>query len=131
MKILSTAFLCCILIAGAAMAAAIDGKWVSERKMDRGGESVTIKQVLDLKANGNKLTGSVAMTFGEREMKTEIGKGKIDGAKFSFETVMTTPNGEFKTTWEGTVEGDVLKGTTKREGGQGGGQARPFEAKRQ
>jgi hypothetical protein len=67
------------------------------------------------------------MAFGDQEPRTiEIKDGKIDGNKFTFNTVMNTPNGEFKMVYEGTVEGDTLKGTSTREGGQ----SRPFEAKR-
>jgi len=50
----------------------------------------------------------------------------IDGNKFAFTTVFSTPNGEYKTLYEGTLEGDTLKGTAGRESGQ----SRPFEAKR-
>jgi hypothetical protein len=56
----------------------------------------------------------------------EIKDGKIDGNKFSFTTTMQTPNGDFKSVYNGTVEGDTIKGTSAREGGQ----ERPFEAKR-
>ncbi len=56
----------------------------------------------------------------------EIQDGKIEGNKFAFSTVFSTPNGEYKTAYEGTVEGDILKGSAGREGGQ----SRPFEAKR-
>jgi hypothetical protein len=115
------------MLAGVALAAAIDGKWVSERKMNRNGEEMTITQTFDLKSDGAKLTGSIAMKMGDNEPRTsEIKDGKIDGNKFSFTVVMTTPNGEMKTAYEGTVEGDTLKGTAAREGGQ----ARPFEAKK-
>jgi hypothetical protein len=127
MKVLTTILVCLFLLAGVAAAASIDGKWVSERKMERNGQSFTITQTFDLKAEGDKLTGTVAFAFGNREPRTiEIKDGKIDGNKFSFATVMSTPNGEFKTVYEGTVEGDTLKGTASREGGQ----SRPFEAKR-
>lgn len=116
------------LLGGIALAAAIDGKWVSERKMERDGQSFTIKQTFDLKSDGAKLTGTVTMAFGDMEPRSmPVGDGKIDGAKFSFSTTMSTPNGEFKTVYNGTVEGDMLKGTAAREGGQ----ERPFEAKRQ
>jgi hypothetical protein len=115
------------LLAGTCPAADIDGKWVSERKMERDGQSFTIKQTFDLKGEGGKLTGAATVVFGDQEpMKTDIKDGKLDGNKFSFATVISTPNGEFKTVYEGTVEGDTLKGTAAREGGQ----SRPFEAKR-
>ncbi|MBI5085941.1 MAG: hypothetical protein HZB13_15255 [Acidobacteria bacterium] len=130
MKTLTTILVCFFLIAGVALAAAIDGKWVSERKMNRGGEEVTIVTTFDLKSDGAKLTGTMSMPgFGGGEPRTiEIKDGKIDGNKFSFKTTMSTPNGDFTSAWEGTVEGDTLKGTSMREGGQG--QPRPFEAKR-
>jgi hypothetical protein len=115
------------LLAGTCFAADIDGKWVSERKMERDGQAFTIKQTLELKAEGSKLTGTVTVVFGDMEpMKSAIRDGKVDGNKFSFVTVASTPNGEFKMVYEGTVEGDTLKGTSTREGGQ----SRPFEAKR-
>ena len=116
-----------LLVAGVvAFAADIDGKWKSERKMERNGETVTITQVFELKADGAKLTGKVNMTgpFGEREMA--ISDGKVDGAKFSFTTTFDGPNGPMVSKYEGTVEGDALKGTATR-----GERTNPFEAKKQ
>jgi hypothetical protein len=128
MKVLTIIFVCFFLLGGIALAASIDGKWVSVRKMERDGQAFTITQTFDLKAEGSRLTGSVSMAFGDQEpRKVELKEGKIDGDKFSFTTVMSTPNGEFKMVYEGTVEGGALKGTSTREGGQ----SRPFEAKRQ
>ena len=69
------------------------------------------------------------VVFREGDLGTEmyiIQEGKIEGNKFSFNTVTPTPNGDVKTAYSGTVEGNMLKGTAEREGGQ----ARPFEAKR-
>jgi len=127
MKYLATIAAGLLLLAGLAAAASIDGTWVSQRTVDRGGESFTITQTFELKAQGNTLTGTVSMAFGDREPRPiEIKEGKIDGNKFSFVTVMSTPNGEFKMTYEGTVEGSTLKGTASREGGE----PRPFEAKK-
>ena len=128
MKTFLTLCSCLMLLAGAALAASIDGKWTSERKMERDGQSFTITQKMDLKADGSKLTGKIATSFGDQESPpAEIKDGKMDGNKFSFTTTMSTPNGDFKMTYSGTVEGDTLKGTAEREGGQ----SRPFEAKRQ
>ncbi len=118
-----------VVAAGLAVAGQIDGKWVYERTMNRGGEEVTVRQTFELKSEGSTLTGKVTMQFGQMEPRTmEIQEGKIEGNKFSFKTVMETPNGTMTSVYEGTVEGDVLKGTSRREGGQG--QGRPFEAKR-
>jgi hypothetical protein len=127
MKTLITMLACVALLAGSALAGDIDGKWTSERKMERDGQSFTIKQMYDLKSDGNKLKGSITVMFGDNEMKADVKDGKIDGNKFSFTATMQTPNGEFKTNYEGTVEGSTIKGTTSREGGQ----SRPFEAKKQ
>jgi hypothetical protein len=127
MRVVIAVFVCSLLLAGVAMAAAIDGKWVSVRKMERDGQAFTITQTFELKADGAKLTGSLTMSFGDMEpRKVDIKDGKIDGGKFSFTVVMSTPNGEFKTVYEGTVAGETLKGTSSREGGQ----SRPFEAQR-
>lgn len=123
MKLLSVA----LLLAASALAGPIDGKWVSERKMERDGQSMTIVQTFDLKADGAKLTGTFAMKFGEMEPPASaIKDGKIEGNKFSFTTVMSTPNGDMKINYTGTVDGDTIKGNAEREGGQ----ARPFEAKK-
>jgi hypothetical protein len=128
MRVLTIMVVYFFLLGATALAASIDGKWVSVRKMERGGESFTITQTFDLKAQGSRLTGSVSMAFGDMEPRTtEIKEGKIEGDKFSFTTVMSTPNGEFKMVYEGTVAGATLKGTSTREGGE----PRPFEAKRQ
>jgi hypothetical protein len=117
-----------LLLAASALAGPIDGKWVSERKMERDGQSFTIVQTFELKAEGDKLTGKFSMKFGEMEPPPgDIKDGKIDGNKFSFTTTMSTPNGDMKMTYNGTVDGAVIKGTAEREGGQ----ARPFEAKKQ
>lgn len=118
-----------VLLAGLAFGAAIDGKFVGERKMNRNGEEMTITMTYDLKSDGAKLTGTVTMAFGQMEPRaSEIKDGKIEGNKFSFKTVMSTPNGEFVTVYEGTVEGDTIKGTSKREGGER--PPMPFEAKK-
>jgi hypothetical protein len=117
-----------LLLAAYALAGPIDGKWVSERKMERDGNSFTVVQTFDLKAEGDKLTGKMAMKFGDVEPPAvEIKDGKLDGSAFSFSMTLSTPNGDMKMNYKGTVEGSTLKGTAEREGGQ----SRPFEAKKQ
>lgn len=117
-----------LLLAGVVFAGPIDGKWVAERKMERDGQSMTIVQTFELKEEGGKVTGKFSMKFGEMEPPaSEIKDGKLEGNKFSFSTTISTPNGDMKTNYSGTVEGAVMKGNAEREGGQ----ARPFEAKKQ
>lgn len=123
MKTLTSIVVCFLLVAGIAFAAGIDGKWMSERKM---GEN-TIKMIFDLKADGGNLTGSVNVDRGQGPVKADITGGKIDGNKFSFKVTMEGRNGKATTAYEGTVDGDSLKGTAAREGAE----PRPFEAKRQ
>jgi len=124
MKTFLSIFAAFLLLAGVAFAASIDGKWVSERTM---GER-TIIQTFELKADGATLTGKITTKMGDMEPReTPIKDGKVDGNKFSFSVTMPgRDGGEMKTAYEGTVEGDALKGTATREGGQ----ARPFEAKK-
>jgi hypothetical protein len=124
------AILCAVALAAAA--AGIDGKWSFESEMGMGkkggGDGVKVKTTLDLKSQGDKLTGSVATAAGRRDMTSEVTDGKLDGNKFSFVTVMRGRKGEQKIFWSGTVEGDELKGTRAREEG---GRGLPFTAKRQ
>ena len=107
----------------AATAAGIDGKWTSESKR---GEN-TIQQTLTLKSDGSALTGTIETSFNGNSRSTDIKNGKVDGSKFSFSTVQRGKQGEMTIIWEGSVSGDEMNGTQKREGGD---QSRPFTAKR-
>lgn len=128
MKRITAVFGMLILLAGLVLAeSAINGKWESERKIDRDGQSFTIIQTFDLKADGPKLTGKATMKFGDMEPREmDIQDGKITGDKVSWTTTMQTPNGDFKMLYTATITGDSLKGEVARDGGD----ARPFEAKR-
>jgi len=111
-----------------ACGAAIDGKWTArfERKDPQKGV-VTVEFLLELKAEGGKLTGSVTRTAGRRSLSTAIENGKIEGDRFSFITVQKSAKGEQKFLWEGVIAGDELKGTRQAEGRRRGA---PFTAKR-
>jgi hypothetical protein len=119
------------LLAVGLFAASIDGKWKVETTMPQGrgkGGGRTFTTILDLKSDGAKLAGTVTIQAPGGDRTTEIQDGKIDGDKFSFTTVQQTRQGEMKVMWEGTLSGDELKGTRKREGG---GRGLEFTAKRQ
>lgn len=60
----------------------------------------------DFKAEGNALTGTMS---GFRGNEVKIENGTVDGDKVSFTTSHSTQRGDFKTKWEGTIEGDQLK----------------------
>jgi hypothetical protein len=127
MKLPTLAVLVCSILAAAA---GIDGKWISEFKMPagkKGGEARGVQVTLNLKADGSRLTGSVTQAMGRRDRTLEIQDGKMEGSRFSFVTVQKTRKGENKLLWQGTVEGDELKGTRTREGGRRG---MPFTARR-
>jgi hypothetical protein len=137
MKTLTILAVCLFLLCGAAMAADITGKYVAEMKFTppNGGEARIIKITFDLKSAGDAITGTVTGGGmrggggGEAPPANPIKEGKLDGNKFTLKVVSQGRNGEVTTVYAGTVEGDVLKGTSMREGGQG--EPRPFEAKKQ
>lgn len=128
-------------MAGLMVAAGVDGKWVAERKFTppNGGDEITVTTTFVLKAEGDKLTGTVTtagMGRGGEPRPVEITEGKIEGNKLVFYTVTTTQRGEMKWKYEATVEGDTLTGKRTREGGEGKGGNRmaalnEFTAKKQ
>jgi hypothetical protein len=86
--------------------AAADGKWTWKQRGGQGGNEVGM--VLELKQDGEKLTGSV-MREGS-DMKSEIKEGSIKGSDVSFVVVRERNGQEFKTTYKGKLEGDTIKG---------------------
>lgn len=120
-----------LLAALVASAASIDGNWTSEMKVrggkKGGGQDRTVHMTFNLKADGNKLTGTVSSGAGKRNRSSEILDGKIEGNQFSFTTVQKSKRGEQRQEWRGTMEGDTLQGTRSRAGGKRG---QSFTAKR-
>ena len=87
------------------------GKWTGEQQGRGGTQPVT----LELKADGNTLTGT--MTNGQNAV--QISEGKIDGSKISFKTTQNRGGNDVQVTWSGEINGDEL--TLTRQGGGGGG----------
>jgi hypothetical protein len=118
-----------LALAWTATAAPIDGKWVFESKMagKKGGEGITVKTTLNLKAEGNTLTGTVVMGGARRDITAQIKEGKIEGNKISFVTETQSRKGSQKLVWTATLSGDTLTGERMREGAKRG---QPFTAKR-
>ena len=125
-SLIATVIVC--VFALTASAAGIDGKWLSERTMERQGKTMTLTTTLELKSSGNALTGTMASVTPRGERSVEIQNGKVDGDNFSFTVVQKGRDGETTVTYEGSVSGDDMTATQKREGSD---QARPFTAKRQ
>ena len=117
-----------------AFAAGIDGKWVSEMPVGSAeGKTYTLTSTFNLKNESGVLTGTITQTSAAAWMKEMNGKpvdisdGKVDGAKFVFKVKTESKQGEKTAVYEGTLEGDELKGTIKY---RGVGITRPFDAKR-
>jgi hypothetical protein len=104
-------------------AADVTGKWTAEVQ-GRGGNTMTV--TMNLKADGNTLTGTVSGRNGD----TDISDGKIDGNNLSFTVVREFNGNQFKQNYKGTLDGDTIHFTVTMEGGQGQGRSRQFDAKR-
>jgi hypothetical protein len=109
------------LLAVAALAADVTGKWTAEAP-GRGGQ--TQQMTINLKADGSTVTGSISGPRGE----TDISDGKIDGDTVSFSVVREFQGNSMKINYTGKVSGDTIQFKMQREGGEG--QAREFTAKR-
>jgi hypothetical protein len=57
-----------------------------------------------------------------------ISDGKVNGNKISFNVVMSMGGNEMKMVYKGTVDGEQIKFTREREGGEG--RKQEFVAKR-
>ncbi|HTS28108.1 MAG TPA: hypothetical protein VMH81_19680 [Bryobacteraceae bacterium] len=100
--ILSSAVLTMALLqfAGPATAADISGKWMGTMQTPDG-QSLEI--TFNFKMSGEKLTGTVASSYGEGEI-TE-GSVKDDAVAF----ILMAGGGQFKITYKGKLVGDELK----------------------
>ena len=130
--VVTTLFLCAASLT--ALAASIDGTWISEKQVgDADGKTYAHQSTLTLKNTGGVLTGTVVQTSAAPWMREltgrsiEISDGRVDGEKFSFKLKVESQQGERTSVYEGTVDGDQLKGTVKF---RGVGITQPFDAKR-
>jgi len=125
-------FMMTVLALGLAMATAlaadVTGTWFWK---GQGQGPFTPSLELNLKADGNNLTGTVALTTGE---PVPISEGKIDGDNISILAGGTN----VKIIIEGKVTGDEMELTinfggakSKRGGGSEGGERPTIVAKRQ
>ena len=92
------------LLAGAAFAADVTGKWVGKLETPNGSRDVTY----NLKQDGETLTGTVPGRNGE----TPITDGTVKGDDVSF----TVVRGERKTAYTGKVMGGELKLKYQQQG---------------
>ena len=101
------AFAFALALTGIAHAAAIDGKWKAEFESQVGPQ----KLFLDLKADGEKLTGKATADRGEQFGKSdvEIKNGKIVKDEVSFTEQVKIQDQEIAIEYKGKLAGDELK----------------------
>jgi len=104
--------LACFMIFTATLGWASDvtGKWVAQVP---GRDGQTRETIFNLKAEGDKLTGTVSGRQGD----TQISEGKISGDDISFKVVANIQGNEIKFLYKGKIAGDEIKFTRTREGG--------------
>lgn len=116
-----------------ALAAGIDGKWISETQVGDADGTYTHTSTFTFKNDGGSLNGTLVQVSVAPWMKEmngrvlDISDGKVEGDKFTFKVKLDTKQGEKTAVYEGSVAGEQLKGIIKY---RGIGITRPFEAKR-
>ena len=115
--------------ASQAQAADASGTWSFTRAGRGGGDPV--KMTLKLKAEGEKLTGTLSSPGGQggQARNTEISEGKVKGDDISFSVVVERNGNKMTTKYSGKVSGGSIKGKTE-SGRNGETQSRDWEAKR-
>jgi hypothetical protein len=123
MKNLRLILMGCCLAVVSLWAADVSGKYSYEMA----GRNGNMTANLTLKADGDKLTGSVSGRGGD----TDISDGKIAGDDVSFVVVREFNGNKITSNYKGkVVDADTIHFTVTTEGGQGGGRPREFDAKR-
>lgn len=114
-----------VVVVAAAWAAGAAGKWTW---MQRGQNNTEVQITLELKQEGEKLTGTVMR--GADGQKVEIKEGTIKGTEIAFIVIRERNGQEFKTVYKGKVDGDTITGTstTTRDGQE---RSREWKATRQ
>lgn len=117
-----------VLAAVPAMAGGIDGKWNASVDSPMGAVLVTF----EFKAEGEKLTGSIASDMGGQAMPASpISEGVVKGEDVSFKLEVSMMEGmpPLVITYKGKLKGDELSLVSVMDMGQGP-QETPLVAKR-
>jgi hypothetical protein len=118
-----------LVVAFAAMAADVTGKWVYEQP-GRGGGTPT-QVTLNLKVDGTTLTGSMVRPGrGGDPMESQITEGKVDGDNIFFKVSMQMGGNAMTTEYVGTVAGHEMKLKITRPGRDGAPQVTEATARR-
>ena len=115
--ILTTIFLLALCVA--AFAAEIDGKWTGQVQGPQGAMDVTIT----LKADGEKLTGTLSNQMGDAAIK----EGSIKDNNVAFKVDREFNGTKFTVAYKGKLAGDELKLTRTIEGDFGGQTPPPMD----
>ncbi len=92
-----------------ASAADVNGKWTADMP---GRQGATMTATFNLKADGDKLTGSVTTQMGENP----ITDGKVSGDEISFKQKMSMNGNDVVMLYTGKLDGDKINFTRQREG---------------
>ena len=106
-KSILVAAVCFVVLSLAYAASAQDAKVAGSCDLSAPGRAGNVMtQTLTLQQDGTKLTGTLKGARGEAPVT-----GSISGNNITFSVTRTTPNGEMKIDYTGTVSGDAMKGT--------------------
>ncbi len=103
-----------LMVSGTAVAqgnAKVDGKWESKFTTPQGDTRTT---TYTFKMEGDKLSGTVSGGMGGDTPLT----GTVKGNEVKFTVTRQTPNGEMKSEYTATVEGDTMKGSVESPRGK-------------
>jgi opacity protein-like surface antigen len=102
-------FVMLVALAAAVQAADVTGKWTAQVP-GRGGQ--TRETTFNLKADGEKLTGTMSGMQGDVELQD----GKLKGDEVSFHVKLNFQGNDVKMNYKGKLAGDEIKFTRQREG---------------
>lgn len=120
-RVLTVLFVTMALCAGMALAADPSGVWKASMPGRDGG---TMEMTFTLKAEGEKVTGTMSSRWGD----TEISDGKVAGDVVSFKVKREFNGNAMVITYTGTVAGSEIKFKSEVEGSDR--PAREFVAKK-
>jgi hypothetical protein len=109
-----------LFFAATAQAGDVTGKWVAQVP---GRDGQTRETTFNLKADGEKLTGTVSGRQGD----VAIADGKVKGDEISFDVTMTFQGNTVKVDYAGKAAGDEIQFKRHREGSE---QSTEFTARR-
>jgi len=98
----------------------VDGTWAWSIQTQNG---QSFEQKAKLKQEGDKVTGVI---MGRNNQETPIKEGKVKDGEVTFDVTRERQGQTVTTHYKGKIDGDSIKGTTEREGGQ----SREWVAKR-